>query len=372
MNNKFEFMVAGRACEINDLGSPMNELFLKLHEAYFSNVAFDLKNFKEHSLKFFDANQDNYVVHDKFFNNFTIIWTRFLSLHLFDKAAQLWNLALNIAYEWENKGPDKRIHKGTPYYFLGVTCILNQELDKGFLLMHQALEEDKGTHNTSTPLTPAYFFVTLDYQKQNQFFRGKVLEIAKFIDKRLSLYRSSRNGSLNLADFKSRLLEETSLEEAIFYLVFTMFRLRKMILETDQRLTQNVFASLLHTNTIFDLCLIVDAIIKNKNPNQWKFFDHLRFLSSACSLSLNANRLAKLGNEFDSDFSSTLQRLLNSNYSFRDRSTLKPIEEDIAITYGFRNFGAHKIEDQPIIYQNFEQISQRILNTLFFSIEKLF
>ncbi len=40
--------------------------------------------------------------------------------------------------------------------------------------------------------------------------------------------------------------------------------------------------------------------------------------------------------------------------------------------YGFRNFGAHKVEDQPVVYQNFDEISRRILNALFFSIEKLY
>jgi len=65
-----------------------------------------------------------------------------------------------------------------------------------------------------------------------------------------------------------------------------------------------------------------------------------------------------------------------SNYNdFRHPNTVnfvQSIEEDLTITYGFRNFGAHRIEDQPVVYKNFDKISERILNALFFSIEKLY
>jgi len=139
------------------------------------------------------------------------------------------------------------------YYFWGVTCILNGNLEKGFLLMHQALEEDKKTHQTKTPKTPAYSFVTLDYENQNQFFIPKVREIAEFLKENLDSYRSSRGGTLTLSGFKSKFLEESTLQEVVFYFIFELFRLKKLLEEINQRLTQNVFSSLLQANTIFYL-----------------------------------------------------------------------------------------------------------------------
>ena len=67
-----------------------------------------------------------------------------------------------------------------------------------------------------------------------------------------------------------------------------------------------------------------------------------------------------------------MQELIKSQYKFQDGTTPQPIEEDLATIYGFRNFGAHKVEDQPVVYQNFDEISRRILNALFFSVEKLY
>jgi lipopolysaccharide biosynthesis regulator YciM len=61
----------------------------------------------------------------------------------FFSAEQVWQLAVQIATQWETLNQSKyRIHKGAAYYFWAVTCILKEDLEKGFLLMHQALEED--------------------------------------------------------------------------------------------------------------------------------------------------------------------------------------------------------------------------------------
>ncbi len=377
--SKFVFKIGEQMLQIENLGESMNSQFLRLHENHFSGRGFDLTKFRNEVLNFFDHSDGNYHAQDGFFNNFTIIWQFFLNQGRFKNAEHLWDLALNIAYEWENKNQNKRIHKGTPYYFQGVACILNGDLEKGFLLMHQALEEDKRTHQTNTPKTPAYSFVTLDYEKQDQFFRPKVVEIAKFIDEKLNIYRSSKGGTLTLPDFKSKFLEESALQDVVFYFIFELFHLKKLIAEIDQRLTQNVFSSLLQANTILNFCIIVENIIKkqkkyqNKKLNALTIKPLLEFLSSNSSLNLHKNdNLKDLNDDFGKDFSKTVQELIKSQHKFQDGTTPQPIEEDLAITYGFRNFGAHKVEDQPVVYQNFDEISRRILNALFFSVEKLY
>ena len=379
--SKFMFNIGEKIFQIEDLGESMNSQFLRLYESHFSGRGFDLTKFRKEALDFFDHSDGNYHAHDGFFNNFTIIWQSFLNQRRFKNAEYLWDFALNIAYDWENKNQNKRIHKGTPYYFWGVTCILNGDLEKGFLLMHQALEEDKKTHQTKTPKTPAYSFVTLDYKNQDQFFIPKVREIAKlFLDENyLNSYRSSRGGSLTLSDFKTKFLEESALQEVVFYFIFELFRLKKLITEIDQKLTQNVFSSLLQANTILNFCIIVENVIKkqkkyqNKKLNALTIKPLLEFLSSNSSLNLHKNdNLKYLNDDFGKDFSKTVQELIKSQYQFQDGTTPQPIEEDLAITYGFRNFGAHKVEDQPVVYQNFDEISKRILNALFFSVEKLY
>lgn len=379
--SKFKFKIGEQKFEMEDLGELMNNQFLKMYISHYHGNVFSFNKFRIKSYSFFDQYVGDYHTHDKFFNNFFRIWFDLLSQKRFKDAEKLWDLALNIAYEWEDNNKSKRIHKGTPCYFYSVTCILNDNLEKGFLLMHQALEEDKETQDTNSPDTPAYYFVTLDYKELGQFFIRKVWEITRFVDKKLENYRSSRGGKLKLSDFKSKFLEEPTLQEAVFYFVFESFRLKKFLKNIDQRLTQNVFSSLLQANTIFAFCLIVDNVIKFKHKQKYPtipenkrlFYNLLDYLSSKSSLNLHKNnRLDILNDEFINDFSNTLERLLDSRYSFQDGTKLQFIEVDLAITYGIRNFAAHRIEDQPVIYQNFDEISGRILNALFFSIEKLY
>jgi hypothetical protein len=374
MSDKFRFIIGGQTIEIEDLGQTLNSQFMALHVAHLAKVAFDFNEFKKDSSGFFDGNPDDFAAHDKFFNNFSVVWRQYLAQRRYSEASSIWQLALEIAYEWENQNPNKRIHKGTPYYFLGATHLLNDEMGRGFLLMHQALEEDKKTHNVSAPSTPAHAFVTLDHEKQDQFFRAKLVEIAKFANELLAKYSAERGGALSLEEFRFKFLEDTGLPETVFYFIFTVFRLEKLLRGTDSRLMESVFASLLETNTIFDLCVIIDEAIKSKNTtaDNQSFYDQARFLSAQAKLSLDGNKLGKINQDFQADFPKTLGELLSSNYAYEDGTTPLPIEADLAIAYGFRNFGAHKIEDQPVVYQNFADIVQRILNTLFFAVEELF
>ena len=272
----------------------------------------------------------------------------------FNDAEDLWNDVLKLAYNWEEK-TGERIHKGTPYYFLGVTLILRKDLDRGFLMMHQALEEDKRSFKDSYTQYPAYFFVTLNYEN-DQYFRQQILVIANYIDERLESYRESGRGSLNMSDFKSRFLMETKLQESVFYFVFSVFRIRRLVVETNLKHTQNVFGSLLQANIIFDLCLVIETILKNKIPpdpdprKRYVMFYLLEKLSAKSSLSLNKDKLKQINGSFNTNFKTTLESLLESRYEFQDRTEPQQIETDLAIAYGFRNFGAHKIEYHSIIY----------------------
>ena len=328
---------------------------------------------------FFDQKIDDYGAHNWFFDQFTTIWNFFLNQRRFKSAEYVWEKALKFSYEWQDKNPNRKIHKGTPYYFWGVTCILNSDLGKGFLLMHQALEEDKRTLKSDAPQTPAYWFVTLNYQEPGQFFKPQVDEIAKFVDDKLNNYRSMDRGALTLADFRAKFLQAPSLQEVVFYFVFTICSLKRLTQEVDKNLTENVFGSLLQTNTLLDLCLIVENVMK-KQINKPTMYELLIQLSNQLSLNLHKGsggsgdkNLGKLNTDFKGDnFGKTLEELLTSQYRFQDGTELKSIEKDLAITYGFRNFGAHKIENQPVVYKNFGKISESILNSLFFSVEKLY
>jgi len=286
----------------------------------------------------------------------------------------IWENTFHIIYEWEQNHPGQRVHKGTGYYFWAVTCIQAGALEKGFLLMHQALEEDKNSYGVPDPPTPAHAFVTLNHKKKSQYFRDKVMQVAQFVDEKLIEYRSERGMVLSFSDFRAKFLKNKTLQEEVFSFVYEAFHLRVLSTDIHQNLTHNTFGSLSQTKTLLSLCLIIENVIALKNPKKRQFSDHIIFLCNQAGLSLNINKVKEQLNHegFKKDFPGTLQKIIDSKYTFLDGSPLLLIEGDLAITYGFRNFGAHRLEDQPIIYKRFAEFVQKILNVLFFSIEKLY
>lgn len=227
-NCKFRLQIGASTVELEYLNEEMNKGFCNLYQHYFSSD-FDIAFFKKTSMNFFDENRDS-KIHDKFFNNFTILWQVLIRNGSFFYAEQIWQLAVDIAREWEvSNQSNRKIHKGTAYYFWGTTCILKEDLEKGFLLMHQALGEDRQNRYSELVDTPAYAFVKLDYKQQKQFFRNKVQEITSFLEERIMTYRSSRHGNLSLDQLKSKFLDNVDLIDNSFLFVYELFHIKKLI-----------------------------------------------------------------------------------------------------------------------------------------------
>jgi hypothetical protein len=184
--------------------------------------------------------------------------------------------------------------------------------------------------------------------------------------------RKMRNRKMTLSDLRVRFLRNSLLEEQAFLFVFEIFHLKKLLAESNLGLAHNDFVSLLHAETIFELCIILDNVIRKKNPAKGQYIDHLAFLSSMMSLNLTKDRLGKINGCFKNDFPKKLTDLLRSQYTSPDGANIQGIEEDLVITYGLRNFGAHEIQNQPEISNNLEAIVQRCMNSIFFTITSLY
>ena len=326
---------------------------------------------------FFDNNVNRFDEHNRFFERFIPEWTSSLDQGKYNYAELIWEAVLDEALVWENS-MSERIHKGAPYYYWGVTCILKEDLEKGFLLMHQALEEDKKSAAlVKFQNAPSYTFVTLDYLQQKQLFYDKVKEIANFLEIQLSSYRMNRSGSLMLLDFKSKLLStmDPVLLEIVYLLIFDVFHFHKMIREYDKNLTNNSYGYLSMANRIFSFCLIIDNLITNKKPTlkDQRFPVVVNYLASFTSLKLTQDMVQQFNEPFQNNFSNTLSSIITSAIPPNMPQIIPAsIEEDLIVVYGFRNLGAHRIENLPIINTYFREIIARIFNIVFFVVDRLY
>src|ERR1041385_7474982 len=107
---------------MNQLGDPLDSAFIALYTAYYDRQTLDWDAFVAAAHQFFDTNPESSAAHDAYFNNFTIIWKQCLNAGQFDDAEETWAQALGPALQWEEARPGQRLHKGTPYYFWGMTA----------------------------------------------------------------------------------------------------------------------------------------------------------------------------------------------------------------------------------------------------------
>jgi hypothetical protein len=364
-------IIEGRRYYIASIEPAIDQAFIDLHASYLSNQPLHWESFKAKAIKFFDNNYSNQGAIDLYFNNFTIIWNHYLSKGLLEEAEQIWKLALEPALAWESNNPGKRIHKGTPYYFWGIVAIKRGDLDRGYILMHEALQEDVLTHGTSSPDTPAFAFAALNYLKVDQAFRHWVLQEAKYLDKRIDEYRTSRGFTLTLKQFQSDYLETPPSIESIYLLAYNVARLLKLD-NMPPYILSSPFAGQLLQNLLFDMVQVVNTTIKHKNQTKWKMIDHINFLSINAGIQLTKKKLKEANKAFQSDFSRTAQDLLDSTFTFNDGSTPNLLQSDLIITYGLRNRGAHNISSSPLLWQRYGEIRRSVFNTFFLSVEILY
>jgi len=198
-----KFIIGGRTINIASLDQPLDQAFISLHAAYFGNQALDWADFDAAARKFFDANPKPSILHNAYFDNFTIIWSNFLASGNFDEAEHIWDMALAPVLRWERDNPQERIHKGTAYYFWSMTALQRGDLDKGYALAHQAVEEDVLTTGQPVPDTPALALATLNFAKADQAFRDWVVRQARFLNDLQNYYSSVYSRQLTLEDFRS-------------------------------------------------------------------------------------------------------------------------------------------------------------------------
>lgn len=369
-------MIGNQKVRINDLEHAVNEHFLSLYASTYGLPVLDVNKFKQNSFQFFDSikNTTNiFAKHDDYFNNFTIIWRTLLDQQKFKQGEDLWKFALDIALEWEKINVPMRIHKGTPYYFWAVTCFLNDDIDKGFSLMHQAYEEDELTFSQGGPYNPADLpaglFLYFVPANNAQFFKQKLDIIKKFLeDYFIDNYVNRRSRTFSYTVFEQKFLRSATVtKEVKFHFNLNLFRLEKIFNRFPDTSEKNTITSLLYLETIFDLCRVFEFIIKNPTRSRENFLQDVKDFSSHYKSSTLLDNIQS--QDFHTNnFMNTLQAILNSHYLING-STPDNLERDILITYGFRNFGAHRIEEHSLIVNNFNEIIRNIMNTIFLAIE---
>jgi len=252
-----------------------------------------------------------------------------------------------------------------------MSALARGDLDRGYLLMHQALEENRRATGSAIPNTPARAFVSLDHAKVDPAFRGWLLDQAGLLDSLLQSYRATHSRLLDLDGFARRFLGARAATEATFLFAYALARLVRLS-RLPRFALSGGFASQLELGLIFDVVLVLDAALALKNPSpSVGFKSHAVFLSGTAKLSLTDDELGEANGRFKCAFDTTLADALRTSFAPKGRA-LSPLERSIVVSYGLRNRGAHSVASVPALWERFEDVKQCVFDSLFLAVETLY
>lgn len=365
------FIIRGRPISLNALSPQLDDLFEELHAAHFGGPPIALDDLATAAGAYFSVHLNDWASHDAYFNNFTIIWQELLKNEKYRVAEELWKSAIATARTWEERGTE-RIHKGTPYYFWAMTVLLQGDIDRGYLLIHQAVEEDVRTHQQERPNTPGYALVSLNHQRVDQAFREWVIEQAEFLNAVLQNYTMTHGRTLTFNELKRRFIDLPPDTDTVFLLTYTMARIRKLT-ELPPYAIANGFAGQLELNLMFDIALIIEIAIKHKNSmGRGSFITQAEYLLATAREPLSNQQLREINDAFRNAFDATLDAARNATFTLADGTILTRLQADIALTYGIRNRGGHNAQASPTLWQHFPEILDILFRSLCASIDYLY
>lgn len=371
-----QLVLAGKILKLHDLDAAIERAFMSLYAAHFAGQTYNMSDFEKDALAFFSRNADAPDLQDNFFANFSALWNIALGNGQYDQAQSVWFMPLQIAFNWEQQNQGKFIHKGTPFFWLGVTSILAGNLDAGFAWIHRSVQEDIRTSGTLRPNTPGFAVATLDYVKVDQAFRDWVMQNANLLQDFIAAYSECYKMNFSLEEFRNRfllkLMESPSIA-TVFFFVYTLgafFNLNMSPL-CDYALS-NDFAGQLEMNLLFDITLIIDATIKYKDliPSHKYFRERVLFLSERAGLAIR-DELDQVNERRKKDADITLSSLIDGSFTCKT-GAVTGLAADIAIAYVIRNHSAHDPSPIPSVWKNFSKVRQSLFNVLFLTVQKLY
>ncbi len=366
-----KFIIGGQAFSINSLDQQLDVEFLSLYSAYLSSATCSWDSFVAAAHAYLSKPSVSGGHHDEFFNNFTILWQHFLAAGQFDAAERIWAMACKIAWDWERANPGSLVHKGTPYYFWGMTALHRGDIDRGYALMHQALEEDVRESGQPFPDTPALSLATMNAEQPLQAAFDWVAQKAQVAQRHLESYRRASGKLLSYQDFNSRFLQHPPNRHAVYSLSYVLGRFSKL-LGAPSQILESDFAAQLNMDLIFRLLQVLEVALKAKNPSGVTFLPHALFLSQQAGLGIAKQELLHVNTEARNDFEKTLRDLLDGAFAFPSGAIAAGLDRDVAVAYACRNYGAHQLLPVSTMIKRAEEIRQAVFNTLFLTVEVLY
>jgi len=311
------------------------------------------------------------------FESLAGFWEQMLLSQNLDRLGiSFWRQILDIVNKWQKNNGDIFIHKGTPYYFLAENYFLVGDLDSAFTYLHNALKIDQQTwqweqegHIGAYSLSK---MIDDPYTQMNRLSKEHHVHLNKFIKK-----FNSEFGDLTLEEISNKFLKnEEKFNIVGYFFVFTFYSIihyqKNLQLETPE----NYFSKVRSLDMIFNLCLIIDEVFKNRfieNSSDDNYisngiheyckkfhFDYLTF-----------QKRWKIEGKFDRNRpENTIPLLLEKTEKYEGNLLPKEVYT-LMLAHYCRNIGAHSLNENSFFVTHYEKIINELMMALFLAIKSL-
>lgn len=258
-----------------------------------------------------------------------------------------------------------KIHKGTPYYFIGWTTYQYNDIAKAIFYMDAAVSEDMKLPNIKSKSNRSLaidFFLLNSVAGQTGF--ATHLELHEVIKKTLQEYKNNGGGIITIEDFRKKfiidLLYSESKERSLLTALYT-FLLEYQEKQKQINLRSDTGGSIQpFLDHLFDGARILESLLEKRggkgNTLRPKIINSPAIavsssvLKSKCSLT---------------DAELTFKSLITSKSTFQDCN--------FASVYIIRNTTSHSLlwPDQFTSANSYTILYNNLINSIFWSIEKL-
>ena len=315
----------------------------------------------------------------RLFEGFSAYWMHFIlptGRHILGLG--FWNKIIDYTKSWEKNNSPITVHKGTPYYFLGVNYFLLGDFDNAFVYFYSAIEEDKKLPEIGYPKTaPIYQTVTLTDNPKNQMHPYVVQPLRVILSEYIQIFQQNYDSSFTINDFDKKFLQNDTLEDLSYFFVYNFMNLHDLNNKFRNDILFNEFSKIKALDQFFNLVLVVDQILRQSSqpsrfdgktmyyPIQWWAENFANLQKRDFDDLIGTNGL----NLKDSTPGDVVEDLLNL---IKNPNSRIPKEVYVMLlSYHLRNHAGHNIDRHEVLISHYKQILQNLFMAIFLSVKTL-
>ena len=287
----------------------------------------------------------------------------------------LWNSILEYTKNWESNNEPITVHKGTPYYFLGVNYFLLGHIDNAFVFFYNAIEDDKKLPELDYPKkAPIYQTVTLTDNTFNQMYPYVVKPLRNILERYVNRFQTDFDSNFTVQDIDKKFLQNEAFEDLTYFFVYNFMNLHDLNYEIKEDVRINEFSKLKALDQFFNLVLVIDQILKHASQNtvdgrnmyhliQWWAEKTLNFTQSDLDDLIGRNNLNLNA--------STPQDVVQDLLDFIQHPAANIPKEVyvMLLAYHLRNYAGHNVDRHDVLISKYDEILEKLFMAIFLAVK---